>query len=226
MVDRIVTDMIADHLAEKRFYHDERVGRPYWNLSTPGAFSKKFTTVAVLGHPERVGVWSYTLLSQARVAESSMEPYFRAFAQHDLGLVAIDPHVFGPDLKGDSFIYQIERVVADVPPDSRIGFLGFSMGGRILVECLEQRPELLARCAGLVLIDPVSSHPLQVARIRRLLDSDTLLIASQGDGFSPGDTAAALLKIPKTSFAGIHGQMPNKALEAILDFFGARAVRP
>jgi len=226
IVDRVVADMIAGHLAEKKLYHDERVGRPYWNLTTPGAFSKNFIAVAVLGYPERVGVWSYTLLSQSRVQESSMEPYFREFANHGLGLVAIDPNAFGPDLKGDSFVYQLERFVADVAPDSRLGFIGFSMGGRILVEFLEQRPELLARSAGLVLIDPTLPNRLQVARIRSLLDTDTLLIASQGDVFSPGDIASALLKVPKISFGGIHGEMPNKALGAILDFFGARTGRP
>jgi pimeloyl-ACP methyl ester carboxylesterase len=220
--EQVVANMLAAEVAEKIFYTDARVGKVYSNLISPNAFDKKLVAIAVLGYPERVGVWSYTLLRQSRVSESSMEPYFREFARHEFGLVAIDPNFFHPDIEGDSFIYQLERVVADIAPDQKIGFIGFSMGGRILVEFLERRPLILGRVAGLVLIDPVLRNELKFGNIRRLLDNDTLLIASQDEGHGPGEIASVLLQIPKISFPGIHGEMPNKAIWEIINFYEER----
>ncbi len=220
---QVAADMIAADVAREKLYTDERAGKEYSNLMTPDAFDKQLIAVAVLGYPERAGVWSYTLLRQSRISESSMEPYFREFAKRGFGLVAIDPNCFGPDIEGDSFIYQLERVIADVAPGRKIGFIGFSMGGKILVEFLEQRPELLGRTAGLVLIDPTLPNRLSVGNIRRLLDNDTLLIASQGEDQSPGEIASVLLGIPKISFPGIHGEMPNKSLGRIIDFYEQRS---
>ena len=218
----IVADMVTAGVARRKCYFDERVGKEYSVLITPGAFDKPLVVIAVLGYPERAGVWSYTLLSQSRIAESSMEPYFREFESQGLGLVAIDPNCFGPDIEGDSFVYQLEQVVADIGPDKKIGFIGFSMGGKVLVEFLEQRPELLACVAGLALIDPTLPTRLSIRNIRPLLDAATLLIASQGDDPSPGEIASILLEIPATSFAGIHGEMPNKALGKIVEFFAGQ----
>ncbi len=70
--DQLVSKMLAANLAQKKLYTDERVGKEYWNLITPDAFGKKLIAIAVLGYPEQVGVWSYTLLSQSRIAETSM----------------------------------------------------------------------------------------------------------------------------------------------------------
>lgn len=218
----VVASMIAANVAAKKFYTDDRVDKEYWNLITPGAFDKELVAIAVLGYPEQVGVWSYTLLRQSRINESSMELYFREFDKHDFGLVAINPNFFGPDMEGDSFIYQLERIVADIAADKRIGFIGFSMGGKVLTEFLEQRPRLLERVAGLVLIDPTLPSRLNVRNIRRLLDTDTLLIASQGEVHSPGEIAAVLLQIPKISFPGIHGEMPNKAIREVVKFYEER----
>lgn len=220
--DKIVADILAANVAEKKIYTDERVGEEYWNLITPDAFDKKLIVIAVLGYPERAGVWSYTLLRQSRINESSMESYFREFGRSDFGLVAINPNFFGPDIEGDSFIYQLEQVVADIDADKKTGFIGFSMGGKILVEFLEQRPELLERVVGLALIDPTLPNRLKVENIRRLLDNDTLLIASEGEVNSPGEISSMLLQIPKINFPGIHGEMPNKSLEEVIKFYEER----
>jgi pimeloyl-ACP methyl ester carboxylesterase len=216
---QIVANMISTKLAQKKVYTDNRLGKDYFNLITLNAFEKQLIAVAVLGYPEQVGVWSYNLLSQSRIDESSMEPYFHEFAQNDFGLVAINPNCIAPDIEGDSFIYQLERVTADIALDKKIGFIGFSMGGKVVVDFLQQHPELLDRTAGLVLIDPTLSNRLDVGNIRRLLDNNTLLIASKGETYSPGDIASVLLQIPKISFPGIHGEMPNKALPQIIDFY-------
>jgi len=100
--------------------------------------------------------------------------------------------------------------------------MGFSMGGMIVVDFLQERGELLDRVSGLVLIDPTLSNRLQVANVRRLLDNDTLLVASQGEVTSPGEIASVLLEIPKISFSGIHGEMPHKALAEIIKFYEQR----
>jgi pimeloyl-ACP methyl ester carboxylesterase len=222
VVDRVVADMLTASVAQKESYTDERVGKEYWILSTPGAFDKRLVVIAVLGYPEQAGVWSYTLLRQSRIAESSTEPYLRKFAERDFGLIAINPNLLGPDIEGESFVYQLERVVADIAPNKKIGLVGFSMGDIVLVDFLQERPELLDRVSGLVLIDPTLSNRLDVGNIRRLLDEDTLLIASQGEVTSPGEIASALLEIPKISFPGIHGEMPHKALTEIIRFFEQR----
>lgn len=222
--DKIVANILAANLAQKKFYTDERIDKKYWNLISPNAFDKKLIVIAVLGYPERAGVWSYTLLRQSRIAESSMEPYFREFASNNFGLVAIDPNCFGPDIEGDSFVYQLQRVLADIDTDKKISFLGFSMGGKILVEFLEQHPELLNRMAGLVLIDPTLPNRLKLDNIRELLDNDTLLIASEGEVSSPGEISSMLLQIPKISFPGIHGEMPNKSLGEIIKFYKKQTI--
>ena len=151
-----------------------------------------------------------------------MAPYFGEFAGHNLGLVAINPNLLASDIEGDSFVYQLERVIADVSAEKKLGFIGFSMGGKILLEFLEQRPELPGRTAGLALIDPTLPNRLSVTNIRPLLDKNTLLVASEGKHTSPGEIASVLLQIPKISFPGIHGEMPNKALPQIMDFFHSR----
>jgi len=219
---KIVADMLVANVAEKVAYIDERINKEYFNLITPNAFDKDLITIAVLGYPERAGVWSFTLLSQSRIEQTSMEPYFREFASRDIGLIAIDPNFAEPDIQGDSFIYQLERLVAEIDSNKKIGLIGFSMGGKILVEFLEARPQLLKRVAGLALIDPTLPNRLKVDNIRSLLDNNTLLVASENADTSPGDIASVLLEIPKISFPGIHGQMPNKALTQVADFFAKR----
>ena len=214
--------MLSTGTIRKKIYTDSRQAKDYPNLITPNAFEKDLIVIAVLGYPERAGVWSYTLLRQSRTDESTMEPYFQQFQKNDIGLIAIDPNYFTPDIDGDSFVYQIQQVIADIPQDKKIGFIGFSMGGRILVDFLEQNPQLIDRTAGLTLIDPTLSNRLSVENIRPLLDNNTLLIASESDQTSPGEIASILLEIPKSSYKGIHGQMPNKALNQIIKFYKKR----
>ncbi len=98
------------------------------------------------------------------------------------------------------------------------------MGGKILVDFLEQRPELLDRVVTLALIDPTLPNRLKLENIRRLLDNDTLLIASEGEINSPGEISSMLLQIPKISFPGIHGEMPNKSLEEVIRFYKERTL--
>lgn len=218
VADGVVETLLAEGLAEKISFTNIRVNREYWVLATPGAFDKPLLAVAVLGYPEQVGVWSYTLVRQGRLAESSMRAYVQEFGAANIGLIALNPNCFEPDLEGDTFHYQLERVVSRLRPDQRLALVGFSMGGRIVIEFIQRQPELAARLTGLVLIDPTLPGRLQTTGLREVLDRRTLLIASAGEHSSPGDVASVLLNIPKVSFTGIHGQMPNAALKTILAF--------
>ncbi len=151
-----------------------------------------------------------------------METYFRRFAEQDFGLVAINPNCFAPDIEGSSFLYQLDRAVAQIPMQSQCSLIGFSMGGGMVLKFLDQHPAILERIASLILIDPTLQRRLSLDKIRALLERDTLLIASEGEEFSPGKMASALLDIPALSFPGIHGQMPNRALDNIMTFLQER----
>ena len=48
--DEIVTQMLDDDIAQKKFYTDERLGKEYWNLVTPNAFDKELIVVGTDGH--------------------------------------------------------------------------------------------------------------------------------------------------------------------------------
>lgn len=220
--DKIVAGMLSANVAQKIYDTDERVGKEYWILATPDAFEKRFVTVAALGYPELAGVWSYTLLRRSEIAETSMTPYFRRFCEQDWGLIAINPNCLAPDIEGSSFLYQLDGVASRISPKSACGLIGFSMGGGIVLDFLDRYPDFLERTVGLVLIDPTLPGRLRLTRTRALLESNTLLIASEGERNSPGKIASALLGIPAVCFPGIHGQMPTKALDRIMEFYRAR----
>ncbi len=218
IVDEVLARMLSDGAAEKLQFHDNRVDREYSVLATPDALDKPLVAVAVPGFPERAGVWSYTLLRELRVAESSMEPYFNEFAGTEIGLIALDPNSFGPDRDGGTYSYQLDRVINRLDDNQRFVLLGFSMGGRIVVEFLQEHPELLDQAAALVLIDPMLPNRLRLEKIRTFLENRSLLIASDDEPSSPGKIASVLLDIDAVSFPGIHGEMPNKALGTIMEF--------
>jgi pimeloyl-ACP methyl ester carboxylesterase len=220
--DKIVTHLVTTSKAEKKNFYDERKNKEYWILSTPDAFQKRFVAVVISGHPELTGVWSYTLLLQSCIKETSMQPYFTKFGAQDFGLAVLNPHFFGPDDEGDTYHYQLGKMLMQISSDQNLGIIAFSMGGRIAMEFLERHPEYVTRLAGLVLIDPTLPNRLRTDNIRELLDVNTLLIASEGRGVSLGQISSMLLKIPEISFQGIHGEMPNKALGRIIDFFKER----
>ena len=54
--------------------------------------------------------------------------------------------------------------------------------------------------------------------------NDTLFIASEGQVNGPGGISSVLLGIPKISFPGIHGEMPNKAIGEVIKFYQERTL--
>lgn len=222
VADLVTEELIQSGLAEKIFRKDERIGKEYFVLSTPDAFKKKFVCIGILGYPERVGVWSYTLLKNSKIEQSSMKPYFQLFLKKNWGFIAINPNYFQPDLEGDTFKYQLNQIISDLTPEQKIGLIGFSMGGKIIIEFLNENTDNLNQVIGLVLIDPTLPNRLHFHNISQLIQKNTLLIASISEFNSPGDIASILLNIPKKSFEGIHGEIPNKSLPEIIEFYSKR----
>ena len=221
-VDAVVAGMIADGVAEKVEFRGSN-GTEYWNLASPDAFSKKLIVIAILGYPEEAGVWSYSLLREGRVDESSMRAYFEGFSGAGIGMIAINPNYPKPDIEGLLFHDQLERLANRIGSDQQLGFIGFSMGGRILLEFLQRHEELHSRTTGVALIDPTLPHRTSAQNVRQLLDNKTLLISSEDERMSPGKIAGALLEIDSLSFPGVHGEMPSMATGEVLKFFGRAA---
>jgi hypothetical protein len=219
IADLVSEELIQSSLAEKKFFKDERIGREYYVLSTPDAFKKKFVGIGVLGYPEKVGVWSYTLLKNSKIEQSSMKPYFQSFLNNNWGFIAINPNYFQPDLEGETFKYQLNQIFLNLTLEQKIGLIGFSMGGKIIIEFLNENTDILNQVIGLALIDPTLPNRLHFQNISRLIQRNTLLIASISEFNSPGDIASVLLNIPKKSFEGIHGEIPNKSLSEIIKFY-------
>ena len=63
---------------------------------------------------------------------------------------------------------------------------------------------------------------LSVGNLRALLAHNTFLAASAGLGNSPGAIASVLLDVPAVTYHGIHGQIPNMALNDVVRFFEER----
>ena len=222
IADLVTEELIQSGLAEKIFLKDERVGKEYFILSTPDASEKKFVGIGILGYPERVGVWSYTLIKNSKIEQSSMKPYFQDFFNKNWGFIAINPNYFHPDLEGETFKYQLNQIILNLKPEQKIGLIGFSMGGKIIIEFLNENTDILNKVIGLALIDPTLPNRLNFQNISQLIQKNTLLIASISEYNSPGDIASVLLNIPKKSFEGIHGEIPNKSLSEIIEFYSKR----
>ena len=220
--DDLVAGLLADGVAEKVAFRGSDDAE-YWNLASPDAFSKKLIVIAILGYPEQVGVWSYSLLREGRVDESSMRAYFEGFDKAGIGMIAINPNFPEPDIEGESFHDQLERLVSRIGADHQLGFIGFSMGGKILFEFLQRHEELHARTVGVAMIDPTLPHRIKTDKLRAVLDNKTLLISSENERMSPGKIAEALLEIDSLSFPGVHGEMPSMAIVEVLNFFKGAA---
>ena len=216
--DNVVAGLLADGVAEKVEFCGSD-GTEYWNLASPDAFSKKLIVITILGYPEEAGVWSYSLLREGRVDESSMRAYFEGFGRAGIGMIAINPNYPKPDIEGLLFHDQLERLANRIGSDQQLGFIGFSMGGKILLEFLQRHEELHARTTGVALIDPTLPHRASAQNLRLLLDNKTLLISSEDERMSPGKIAEALLEIDSLSFPGAHGEMPSMATGEVLRFF-------
>ncbi|MFX0062730.1 MAG: hypothetical protein ACFFC7_11170 [Candidatus Hermodarchaeota archaeon] len=220
IVNRVVENLLKMKYAVKRTYIDEIRNEEYSILTTPNALKKQFVGILALGYPEKVGVWSYTLLKEGRIDASSMAAYFQAFLEHDWGLIAINPHFFGPDSSGAVYLSQLETVVKDLAQDTKIGLIGFSMGGLGVIGYLTENKNILSQIVGIILLDPLIMSSLGNNEINTFLQKNSLLF-SAGAG-SLGEQASRLLRIPEIAIEGIHGEIPSKALKQIISFFKER----
>jgi len=215
----IEKDLLERRIIVKQTYKDLDKNQDYYLISTPDVFKKKDIFVIVSGHPEIAGIWSNTLLSEGRIEESSMESYFEAFYKENWGLLALNPHYIKDDLVGTNYFNQLEKIIEITTPETRFGFIGFSMGGRIIYDFLNTNKNLVEKVIAIAQIDPVIQSFNWDKNIINSLENRTILFASSTDKYRFGTIASALLKISSIPIEGIHGALPSRCLESIINFF-------
>jgi len=212
-------DLLEREIIVKQTYRDLEKNQDYYLISTPDVFEKDHIFIIVSGHPEIAGVWSNTLLSEGRIEESSMESYFKAFSKENWGLVALNPHYIEDDLIGNNYFNQLGKIIEVAPPESRFGFIGFSMGGRIIYDFLNINKRLVQKVTAIAQIDPVIQSFKWDKNIINSLENRTILFASSTDQYRFGVMASKLLEISSIPLEGIHGALPSRCLENIVKFF-------
>ncbi|MCP4760280.1 MAG: hypothetical protein GY870_00765 [archaeon] len=218
ITSEIVNSMIEQKSAEKIEFSYKKPDKKYYNLMTPNAFNKEFVCILAQGFPEKLGIWATSLIKQNRISESSMEKYFNYFKEQNWGLIAIYPHFFGSDFTGKHYLYQLQKVTELIKPNTKIGFIGFSAGGLFTLKFLNKNRNLAEKSIGIVLIDPVT-----MKRRNKQFISDfrnkIILFAADCEGRSLGLHASKSLNLPAIMIKGVHGEIPNKSLNKIIDFF-------
>jgi hypothetical protein len=215
----IEKDLLQRRVIVKQPYRDLDKNQDYYLISTPDVFKKDHIFIIVSGHPEIAGVWSNTLLSEGRIEESSMESYFKAFYKENWGLVALNPHYIEDDLIGTNYFNQLGKIIEISPPESKFGFIGFSMGGRIIYDFLNNNKSLVKKVIAIAQIDPVIQSYNWDKNIIHSLENRTILFASSTDQYRFGDVASTLLEISSIPVEGIHGVLPSRCLGRIVKFF-------
>jgi hypothetical protein len=215
----IEKDLLQRRVIVKQPYRDLDKNQDYYLISTPDVFKKDHIFIIVSGHPEIAGVWSNTLLSEGRIEESSMESYFKAFHKENWGLVALNPHYIEDDLVGTNYLKQLGKIIEISAPESSFGFIGFSMGGRIIYDFLNNNKSLVKKVIAIAQIDPVIQSFNWDKNTINSLENRTILFASSTDKYRFGDIASRLLKISSVPVEGIHGALPSRCLERIVNFF-------
>jgi len=220
IINKIIENLLESKLAEKKEFIDDVSGKKYFILLTPDALDKEFVCIIALGYPEKAGVWSNTLLGKNLIDKSSMEPYFRAFNEKNWGLVVINPHFFRPDRTGSKYLYQLDVILDLINSNSKLGIIGFSMGGHQFIEFLGSNKTLLSRIVGIVLIDPAVFKSIDKNLIKDMKEK-TIIFAAKDikDIKSLGNIAANMFDLPAIKIDGIHGEIPNKSLDKIIEFY-------
>jgi len=148
-----------------------------------------------------------------------MGSYFKAFHDEDWGLIALNPHLIEDDLVGTNYLNQLSRVLEEMNPKSMFGFIGFSMGGRIIYDFLNINKNIIKKVIAIAQIDPVIQSFNWDKNIISLLENRTILFASSTDQYRFGIITSALLSISSIPIEDIHGALPSKCLEQIIGFF-------
>ena len=148
-----------------------------------------------------------------------MVSYFKTFQDEDWGLIALNPHLIEDDLVGTNYFNQLNKVIEEMNPKSMFGFIGFSMGGRIIYDFLNANKHLIKKVIAIAQIEPVIQSFNWDKNIISLLENRTILFASSTDQYRFGIIASALLSISSIPIEGLHGALPSKCLEQIIGFF-------
>ncbi len=148
-----------------------------------------------------------------------MVSYFKTFQDEDWGLIALNPHLIEDDLVGTNYFNQLNKILEEMNPKSMFGFIGFSMGGRIIYDFLNANKHLIKKVIAIAQIEPVIQSFNWDKNIISLLENRTILFASSTDQYRFGIIASALLSISSIPIEGLHGALPSKCLEQIIGFF-------
>ena len=151
-----------------------------------------------------------------------MESYFKAFHKENWGLLALNPHLIEDDLVGTNYFNQLKKIINVMKPKSRFGFIGFSMGGRIIYDFLNNNKNLIKKVIAIAQIDPVIQSFNWDKEIIKFLEKRTILFASSTDQYRFGITASCILGISSIQVEGIHGILPSRCLERTVNFFRAQ----
>ena len=148
-----------------------------------------------------------------------MDSYFKGSQDEDWGLIALNPHLIEDDLVGTNYFNQLNKILEEMNPKSMFGFIGFSMGGRIIYDFLNANKHLIKKVIAIAQIEPVIQRFNWDKNVIGLLENRTILFASSTDQYRFGIIASALLSISGIPIEGLHGALPNKCLEQIIVFF-------
>ena len=133
--------------------------------------------------------------------------------------MALNPHYIEDDLIGTNYFNQLGKIIEITPPESKFGFIGISMGGRIIYDFLNSNKSLVKKVIAIAQIDPVIQSFNWDKNTINSLENRTILFASSTDKYRFGDIASRLLKISSVPVEGIHGALPSRCLERIINFF-------
>lgn len=218
IINNIIDNLLELELAEKLDVFSEKDKKKHYFLITPELTKKEFTCIIALGYPEKVGVWSNTLLKKNQINDSSMMAYFQAFRKENWGIIAINPHLFKPDSDGTQYLSQLQFALNLGNINSKLGFIGFSLGAYFTVEFLRLNTDILNRTRGIVLIDPFFKEKIDVDFLDSIKEK-IILFGAEDQGESLGKIVSEQYNLPITMIKGIHGAIPNKALNKIIGFF-------
>ncbi len=217
----LVEEMIKNHLAESLDFTNENNGTEFRVLITPDILQKNNIVLIVSGAPEEAGVWSYTLLSRGRTEETSMENYFKMARDTGWGMIALNPHGRGKEEGKEEYLMQLETVLQLIntnQPKKNILLFCFSAGGPVVLELLNNHPEVAETIQTILLVDttpPPLTKKMFSEGLKKVLTNTTLFgLQDENDVINPwvSVTSSILGLEPVLVKAEMHGEMPSKVL--------------
>lgn len=202
---------------------------------SPNCFSKPQMMIIASGYPERAGVWSYTLLEEAKqnpeiLSQTSVASYFEQFDSSRTSLVFLNPQAESMNTKAEEAIpiylkqlHAIYQHVLSLQTSPRIVLYGFSLGGEVILRFLQENQNYALQTSKLVLVDPsppsIGRRKLKPHLLSLVDDSWFYGLAHEDGSYGEfAEFAKMRLKIkPQLFHAEKHGEMPHMILLDLFD---------